>query len=80
METPDDILKKQKMMEFAASPLAAVLPDLLKDCRTPIKTIIGKDEFNTLVNALTIEVETNFISQVLIHIQQIKEGKLHGKN
>ena len=80
METTDDMLKKQKMMEFAGSEYAKILPDILKECRTPIQSIIGKDQWETTVNALTIEVETRFISSLLTFLNQVREGKLHGKN
>ena len=79
MESVDQTLVRQKVAQFANSEHAKILPELFKECRTPIQSIIGKDEFQTLVNAITIEVETKFISNILVHLQQVKEGKMHGK-
>ncbi len=70
---------KQKKISFATSVDVKVLASLLSDCRTQIKSIVADDEFKTLINALTLELETNFIQRVVVYIDDIRQGKLHEK-
>lgn len=51
------------------------LVEILKENRTPILKIIGKDEYTTLVNAITLEVEAELIQRVVVYLEELKSGK-----
>ena len=75
----DEQTRKQKIIALAQSDTVPVMIELLKDCRTQLTTIMADDEFHTLVNALTLEIETNLIQRVVIYVDDIRNGKLHEK-
>lgn len=70
------VTKQQKILLANSEHLPAMI-EIMKDCRTELHTIISKDEFHTLVNALTLELESALIQRVVVYLEQIKEGKLH---
>ena len=70
-----DKTDKQKMISFATSEHYAGAIELLKKCRTQLTTVLAEDEFNTLVNALTLEIESNLIQRLVIAIDNIRTGK-----
>lgn len=68
---------KQRKIALAQSEHAGAIVDLIKDCTTPIVDIIGKNEFETLVNAITLEVEGKMMVRLVDYIKRIREGALH---
>ena len=52
-----------------------VLVEILKKNRTPIMKIVGKDEYTTLVNAVTLESEAELIQRVVVYLDNIRSGK-----
>lgn len=66
---------KQKAIAFANSDNYAGAVELLKTCRTQIITILAEDEFKTLVNALTLEIEGNLIRNFVVAVDNIRTGK-----
>ena len=70
-----DQTQKQKMIVFATSEHYPGAVELLKQCRTQISTIVADDEFHTLLNALTLEVESNLIQRFVIAVDDIRTGK-----
>ena len=71
----EDQNTKQKIIIFANSENAPGAIELMKSCRTQLTSVIADDEFRTLVNALTLEVEANLIQRVVIAIDNIRTGK-----
>jgi len=51
---------------------------LLEMQKTKIPSIIADNEFQTLVNAMTLEIEAGLISRVMVVIENIKEGNIQG--
>lgn len=68
---------KQQKIALAQSEHHSVIVDLMKDCATPIVDIIGKNEFETLVNAITLEVEGKMMVRMADYIIKIRQGALH---
>lgn len=66
---------KQKMIVFATSEHYAGAVELLKQCRTQLTSVLADDEFKTVVNALTLEIETNLIQRFVISVDNIRTGK-----
>lgn len=66
----------QKKIALANSEHSAVIIELLKDCMAH-KPIIGKTEFETLVNAITLEVQGNMLKAIVDYLDYIKKGGLH---
>lgn len=71
----DNQTAKQQMVSFATSEHYAGAVELLKSCRTQLTTILADDEFKTLVNALTLEIETNLIQRLVIAVDNIRTGR-----
>jgi hypothetical protein len=71
---PDESVR-QKMIHFATSDEAPGAIELLKKCRTQLSTIMAETEFQTLVNAITLEIETNLIQRLIISIDKIRHGE-----
>lgn len=73
METTDQS-QQQKMIAFATSEFAPGAIELLKKCRTQLSTVMADTEFHTLVNALTLEIETNLIQRLVVAIDNVRNG------
>ena len=71
---PDDQTLKQKIVSFATSEHYPGAVELLKQCRTQLSSVIADDEFHTVLNALTLELETNLIQRFVIAIDNIRTG------
>lgn len=67
---------KQKMISFAGSDYAGAV-ELLKKCRTRVTTVVEKNEFQTLVNAITLECEANLIGRLVVAIDEIRKGNIN---
>lgn len=68
---------KQKKITLATSEHASVIIDLMKDCLTPVHGLIGKTEWDTVVNAITLDVQGKMITRMVDHLEGIRNGKLH---
>ena len=66
---------RQKMISFATSDFAPGAIELLKKCRTQLSTVMADTEFHTLVNALTLEIESNLIQRLVISIDKVRHGE-----
>jgi hypothetical protein len=66
---------KEKVITFATSEHYQGAVELLKQCRTQISTIVADSEYHTLLNALTLEVESNLIQRFVVEIDNIRTGK-----
>jgi hypothetical protein len=69
---------KQKKIALATSEHAPIIIELMKDCmiQTPI---IGKTEWETIVNAVTLEVQGTMLRAMVDYIEDIRKGSLHDK-
>jgi len=66
---------RQKMISFATSEHAPGAIELLKKCRTQLTTVMADTEFGTLVNALTLEIESNLIQRLVVVIDKVRSGE-----
>ena len=71
----EDQTAKQKMIAFATSEHYPGAVEILKECRTKLTTVLDENEFKTLVNALTLEIESNLIQRFVIAIDNVRTGK-----
>lgn len=67
---------KQQKIAFAQARNDGVLIAILKDCmeQTPL---IADNEFKTLVNAITLDVQSNLLRRVVDYLEEIRTGSLH---
>lgn len=63
------------MISFATSEHAPGAIELLKKCRTQLTTVLADTEFDTIVNALTLEVESNLIQRLVVAIDKVRNGE-----
>lgn len=69
---------KQKKILLAQSEHAPVIIELMKDCvnKTPI---VADTEWQTIVNAITMEVQGTMIRNMVDYLEGIRQGQLHDK-
>lgn len=65
----------QKVITFATSEHYQGAVELLKRSLTQIISIIDENEYKTLVNALTLELESNLVRRFVVEIDNIRTGK-----
>ena len=75
METDEQSLK-QKKIALATSEHAPIIIELMKDCIATVP-IIAKTEWETIVNAITLEVQSTMLRDMVDHLEGIRSGKLH---
>ena len=73
METDQTL--EQKKVSFATSEHYQGAVELLKQSLTQITSLIGEDEFGTLKNAMTVELETALIQRFVVAINNIRSGE-----
>lgn len=66
---------EQKVVSFATSKHYQGAVELLKRSLTEITTLIGENEFKTVVNALTVELETALVQRFVVAINKIRTGE-----
>ncbi len=66
---------QQKAVSFATSEHYQGAVELLKRSLTEVTTLIGESEFKTVVNALTVELETALVQRFVIAINNIRTGE-----
>jgi len=78
MENESEQSIKQKKIALATSEHAPVIIELMKDCisQTPI---IAKTEWETIVNAVTLEVQSTMLRAMVDYLEEIRKGSLHDK-
>ncbi len=66
---------KQKKVAFANSEHYQGAVELLKSSLTQVTSLIGETEHKTVVNALTVELETALIQRFVVAINNIRTGE-----
>lgn len=68
----------QKKIALAQSEHASIIIELMKDCmsQTPI---IDKTEWQTIVNAITLEVQGTMLRSMVDLLENIRSGSLFNK-
>ena len=67
---------KQKKIILAQSEHAPVVIELMKDCLTQVP-IVAETEWKTIVNAITLEVQSTMMRAMVDHLEEIRKGSLH---
>ena len=69
---------RQKKIALATSEHAPIIIELMKDCmeNTPI---VASTQWKTIVNALTLEIQSTMLRAMVDHLEGIRKGKLHDK-
>lgn len=73
-ENPQNLV--QKKIALAQSDHAPIIIELLKDCM-PQTPIVGKTQFETLVNAVTLEANSTMLRNMVDYLESIRKGALH---
>ncbi len=66
---------EQKVVSFANSEHYQGAVELLKRSLTEITTLIGENEFKTVLNAMTVELETALVQRFVVAINKIRTGE-----
>lgn len=72
----ENITLIQKKIALAQSEHAPIIIELMKDIMTKAP-IIGKDQWETTVNALTLEIESTMVRNMVDKLESIRQGILH---
>ena len=67
---------EQKKMALAASEHAPVIIELMKDCMSK-NDLVGKTQWATIVNAITLEVQGTMLREMVDYLEAIRKGSLH---
>jgi hypothetical protein len=67
---------KQKKIVLAQSEHAGVIVELMRDCM-PKTPIVADTEWQTIVNAITLDVTSTMMRNVVDYIDRIRKGELH---
>lgn len=67
--------KDQQKMAFANSAHVAVVVQLLQECSTK-KPLVEDTEYRTIVNAVTLDAQSNLILEFINQVNAIKGGSL----
>jgi len=67
---------KQKKIALAQSEYANTIVELMRDC-TSKKPLVEDSEWKTIVNAITLDVESSMMMRVVDYIESIRRGELH---
>jgi hypothetical protein len=66
----------QKKIALAGSEHAPIIIELMKDLMQT-NPIIGKTQWDTIVNALTLEIQSDMLRGMVDYLEKIRKGELH---
>lgn len=69
---------KQKMITVAQSGNDDAIVQIIRDVM-PQKPLIGKDQWETIVNAITLDVTSSILAGVVDRLKFIRDGGLHNE-
>ena len=75
MEPIEQTLKQKKIL-LATGEFAPVVIELVKDCISQ-SHIVDKTEWETIVNAITLEVQGTMLRNMVDLLENIRNGSLH---
>ena len=67
---------KQLKISLATSELSPAIIALMKDCMSQ-NPIIADTEWKTIVNAITLEVQSTMLREMVDLLENIRKGSLH---
>lgn len=75
MDPEVNVTKNQKMIAFAQSDHVQIVIQLLQECGG-VPKLLGDTDFETIVNAATLDAQQNMINKFINQIDFIKKGGL----
>jgi hypothetical protein len=69
---------KQRKIMLAQSEHASVIIELMKDCTSKIP-LVADTEWKTIVNAITLDVQSSMMRNMVDLIEDIRKGSLHNE-
>jgi len=54
-----------------------ILADVLRSCAKQFSSLVGETEFDTLVNTITFEAQSQLIQSALYTLSELKKGNIH---
>jgi len=75
-ETPQSL--NQKKIALANSSFGPIIIELMKDIMQKVP-IVGKDEWETVKNAIIIDTSSTMLRDMVDYLEEIKRGSLAGK-
>jgi len=76
MEDTNEQSLTQKKIALAQSEHASIIIELMKDCMSQVP-IVADTEWQTIVNAITLEVQGTMLRSMVDHLESIRSGSLH---
>lgn len=67
---------KQKKIALAQSEHAPIIIELMKDCMEQVPLVDRKSQWNTLVNAVTLEANSDMLRRMVDYLEKIRQGGL----
>jgi hypothetical protein len=73
------MINNEQRIAFSNTDGPQIALDILKRvCRSQgIASVIAKDEFSTVVNAITLDVESGLLQSFAREVEEIKRGKIY---
>lgn len=71
--------QNQKKISLAQSEHASTVIELIKDCMTKVPLVDEKSEWQTIVNTITLDAQSNLLRAMVDYIEHIKRGGLIGE-
>lgn len=68
----------QQKIALAQSIYGPIVVELVKDVLKKVP-LVGKDQWETMKNAIIIDTSTDILRDLVDHVEQIKKGSLIGK-
>lgn len=75
-ETLEQQSMNQKKMAFANSAHVEAVIQLLRECGG-VEKLVGDTEFETLVNAITLDAQGEIMTKFISALDAIRKGSLH---
>jgi len=72
----EDQTLDQRKIALAQSEHAPVVLELMKDCLSH-KPLVADNEWETIVNTITLDVQSTMMKSMADHLEGIKNGSLH---
>jgi len=66
----------QKKIALAQSEHASVIIELMKDCMEQVPLVDRTSQWNTSVNAVILEANSDMLRKMVDYLEEIRKGKL----
>jgi|AntAceMinimDraft_18_1070375.scaffolds.fasta_scaffold392979_1 hypothetical protein len=77
MENEENQSLNQKKIALAQSEHAPIIIELMKDCMGQVPDLIADTEWETIVRAIRLDIHGKILTNMVNHLEGIRQGKLH---